>query len=475
VIAAGRDDTALVYYSVAGAPPIETLYGHAGEITQAGFGRSDELIATASADGTARVWTGPVAQPKVALPPQAAGADQLANALSFTSDNQRIVEASANGQGRILGAGDLKLVARFVAPTGQGFAGAAEARDGSAVTAVSGPYNPTTRVIAALTNAELYDPATGRLLKTLTPVAPGHLFTATLDFTGGRFATLGFNGDTDVWNTHTGQLLYHLPGDTIAAAAAFSKDGSQLAILHYPAIPTVVTSTTTFGNVVLDLYHAQSGKLERTIQAGQLTPQVPGEASYAPLSVAFSPDGRLLAIGGVDSSVGVYSAQTGGLIDSLPAGPASGDYANSLAFSPDGTYLAVGSTAFATVWRVSSSGGLSYLSVFDQVPAGTVAPYLTGGYGVLVGFTANSRNLITAGDRAIAGWDVSSNLELFHQVPVAKGNMSPSSNEFVTAGLTGLAVYSCDACGDHADLLAAANRITAQTHTSLTPSEFAQG
>jgi WD40 repeat protein len=474
VVAAGRDDVARVYYSIVGGQPIETLYGHIGEITEAGFGRDDELIATASRDATARVWTGPVPQPRVALPAQAGGADQLANALSFTSDNERIVEASANGQGRVLAAADLNLVARFVAPTGQGFAGAAEARDRSVVTAVSGPYNPTTHVVSAFTNAELYDPASGRLLNTLTPATPGHLFTATLDYTGSRFATLGFNGDTDVWNTHTGQLLYHLPGDGIAAAAAFSKDGSQLAIMHYPAIPTVVTSTTTFGNVVLDIYNAQSGKLERAIQIGQLTPQIPGEASYAPLSVAFSPNATLLAAGGVDSSVWVYSAQTGKLIAGLPAGPASGDYANSLAFSPDGSYLAVGSTAFATVWRVVSSGDhFQYLSILDQAPSGTVAPDLTAGTGVTVGFTANSRDLVTGGDSAIAGWDLSSHLQLFHRSPVTRGNMSPSSNEFVTAGFTGLAVYSCEACGDHADLLGAANRITAQTQSSLSPSELA--
>ncbi len=475
VIAAGEDDVARVYGAFLGGSPIETLYGHLGEIRQVGFGHDEDLIASASGDATARVWAGPVQKPTLALPPQPSGADVLATSVSFTSDNQRILEASANGEGRILAAGNLGVLARFTAPAGQGFAGAAGARNESVVAALSGPYNPATHTVSAVANAELYEPATGRLIKTLTPVAPSRLFTGALDYTGDRLVTLGVNGDSDVWNTHTGQLLYHLSGANIAGAAAFSKDGTQLAIAHYPTLPTVVTANTTFGDVVVDIYDAQTGKLERSIEVAPLSPQLAGEALYAPLSVAFSPDGRLLAVGGVNTFVWVYNPQTGKLFNGVSfAGLTIGQFANSLAFSPDGTYLAAGLTTGAVVMRVPTSGNqFQLLPIFVHANVGSYGSYILGGSGVTVGFTANSSDLVTSGDKAIETWNLSAHLQLFSESPVSKGNMSPSSNQVVTAGSSGLAVYSCQACGDRADLLAAAGRITAHTQPALTRIELA--
>jgi WD40 repeat protein/energy-coupling factor transporter ATP-binding protein EcfA2 len=65
---------------------------------------------------------------------------------------------------------------------------------------------------------------------------------------------------------------------------------------------------------------------------------LPGSGSVA-VSVAFSPDGRTLAVGDGNGDIDLRNAMTGRQIATLTAGPA-GDHVGPLAFSPDGHTLA---------------------------------------------------------------------------------------------------------------------------------------
>ncbi|MBV9472161.1 MAG: hypothetical protein JO206_04265, partial [Solirubrobacterales bacterium] len=472
LIAAGRDNSARVYYAVTGGPAIETLAGHQNRILQAGFGRADELIATASDDGTARVWTGPTLVPEQMIPPQPGRADALAQTLTFSADGKQVLEAAADGLGRLLDAHSLRVRSTFSAPAGQGFAGAAQSRDGRVVAALSGPYDPAKHVLRAFTQAELYDSGSGRPIATLAPSPPALLANAALDYAGERLVTLELGGDADEWDARTGRRLGHLPGTNIAAAAAFSRDGARLAVVHYPRLPASVRFGTVFGPIAIDLFDARTGRLERTIQGDTLTPQVPGEKSYAPLTVAFSPNGKLLAVGGAAPDVRIYDPRTGSLVASLGlTGTSVGDYAYSLAFSPDGSLLAIGAAAGATVWRVpASGGGFQPLPAFEHVPPGDFPSVVGNGFGVSAGFTNDSRYLVTAGDTAIEAWDLTSHLQLFRASSVDRGSMSSASDELVTARGDGVALYSCDACGGLSRLLAVAKR---DTTAQLTPAQRA--
>jgi WD40 repeat protein len=469
--AGGSDNSARVYYAIGGGQPLETLSGHSSEIREASFGDHDRWIATSSRDGTVREWVGPASTPTLRTAPQPGNADIFVQSLGFSATGEQIYEASANGQGRILDARNLRVLSRFAAPLDQGFAGAVESRDQRVVVALSGPYDAASHRLLSLTTAETYNAGSGRLIATMTPQTPGGLFNASIDRAGDKLVTLGFSGAADEWNPRTGRLLHHLPGTNIAAAAVFSQDGSQLAILHYPLLPKTVDLSTVFAPITIDIYNADTGALEHSIASDKLTPQVPGEKLYSPLNVAFSPDGNLLAVGGAADDVEIYNPHTGALVRTLGISGASvGDYANSLAFSPNGRLLAIGAATGATVWRIPATGG--YFTAIPQpfvlVPAGSFPSINGNGFGMYVGFTEDSRYLVMSGDDAVAAWDLSSRLQLFRASPVAKGVMSSQSNEFVTAGGAGVSVYSCGICGGTNELLKVAKQ---ETTAPLTPSD----
>jgi WD40 repeat protein len=471
VILGGRDNTARVYYAGSGGQPIETLSGHVSEIRQASFGDFDRWIATTSDDGTVREWVGPASTPTLRIPPQPGNADIFVQSLGFSASGEQIYEASADGQGRILDAQNLGVLSRFAAPLDQGFAGAVESRDQRVVVALSGPYDAASHRLLSLTTAETYDAASGHLIATMTPQSRGGLFNGSIDRAGDKLVTLGFNGTADEWNARTGRLLHHLPGTNIAAAAAFSQDGSQLAIVHYPLLPKTIGLSTPLPEIKIDIYNADTGTLEHSISGDNLTPQTPGEKSYSPLSVTFSPDGRLLAVGGAGPDVEIYNPHTGVLVHRLGiSGISIGSYANSLAFSPNGRLLAIGAATGATVWTASSSDRkfTPIPQPFVLVPAGSFPSINGNGYGMYVGFTEDSRYLVMTGDDAVGAWDLSSGLQLFHVAPVAKGVMSSQSNEFVTAGGAGVSVFSCGICSGLSELLNVAKQ---ETTASLTPAE----
>jgi WD40 repeat protein len=82
---------------------------------------------------------------------------------------------------------------------------------------------------------------------------------------------------------------------------------------------------------------------------------IAGPNDFGTFSVRFSPDGTLLASGGVDGLVKIWRVSDGALLQSLSIGSELTPNVFTVAFSPDGQYLAAGTDALHTikVWRVS--------------------------------------------------------------------------------------------------------------------------
>src|SRR5262249_11945889 len=93
-------------------------------------------------------------------------------------------------------------------------------------------------------------------------------------------------------------------------------------------------------------WRVEDGRLTRTFDAG---PTVGG------LTPAFSPDGRLLAIGNRNSTTGIFDVATGDLRFSLPK-----KWSHELRFSPDGRTLAVVHVAGSVaLWKVADGSQIA--------------------------------------------------------------------------------------------------------------------
>lgn len=115
---------------------------------------------------------------------------------------------------------------------------------------------------------------------------------------------------------HGGVFLRRLPGVPDGQAAAFSSNSRMLAI----------------GGNSIEIWDIQTGKILSSFGGGSMT-----------WSLAFSPDGKILASGGAgeQSEVRLWDVQTGQLMHTLVGhlGPIK-----PLAFSPDGKLLASGNS-----------------------------------------------------------------------------------------------------------------------------------
>jgi WD40 repeat protein len=338
VVTAGDDGTARVY-DASNGNLLEVLAGHKARIRSATFGLEDTEIATTSYDGTTRLWTTPDPRPSLTLP----GRDEAAT-IGFTADGSKIVEAERSGQGRILSARDLHLIAAFRAPVGDGFAGASASHDGRLIARLVGPQRGAFAYPVAATTYGV--PGGGTLARMAPSTAGGAPISGALDPAGDRLLTAGANGSADAWDPRTGTHLSTLRGTGLIGALAYSSDGRTLAILHLPSIPTSVAIGTQLGNATVEIWDARSGRHLRSIDTHTaLQAQIPGTTDFSGQAMAFSPDGRRIALVGVDSHVELYLTSTGRQVGLLNP---EGKFADSVAFSFDGKMLAIGTAAAPT-------------------------------------------------------------------------------------------------------------------------------
>jgi WD40 repeat protein len=141
-------------------------------------------------------------------------------------------------------------------------------------------------------------------------------------------------------------------------------------------------------------------------------------------AIAFSPDGRLIATGTGGSpprgeggsQIGVWDRETG---QRLPAGPRTKNVIRSLAFSPDGTKLAIGGTNPQIEVRDAQTGKVLWAKQEPRLPQAMRVAFRPDGQSLAVGFGVYSGD----GVHAVKLNEVATGQET-HTFPGPKGGVN---------------------------------------------------
>lgn len=376
------------------------LVGHGDRVRFVAFSADGGRIASASADGTVRVWNVSDGAPLATLSTEVGPA----TAMAFSPDGKSLLA--------VCGPKDKRALLRWTVP--QGEQGAAHAQPTGSAAAISpdGKLVALSGESAVFGSVSIVDGAAGTVLREIEVQGRANLLA--FDASSSRLAGEAHNRYY-VWDPTSGAVSLDFECEEVSSASvAFSPDGGALALgsavdgecrvvdvamgqvrmgfkCASDDVRTVAfrpgASTIAVGETALEEFDTGSGKLTRAL-AGSV------QRSYA---IDAAPDGSSIALGlaaGLGQEGLLYLCDTSGRVRRLTGHPR---LVTAVAFSPDGRTLATGcADKSIRLWDVA---------------AGTITKELKGHKASVRGirFSADGKTLTsvgTEGDETVRTWDV---------------------------------------------------------------------
>ncbi|MFD6326429.1 AAA family ATPase [Streptomyces sp. NPDC058442] len=295
------------------------LDGHADTVRDIAWSADGRLLATASRDGTARMYQAESGRQLCVLPCDGA----MVESVSFSPDGSRLATA---GRDQVVRVWDVASGAPVRQLTGAGDIGrqVAWSPDGTRVAATF--KDQVTRV---------WEADTGCLVQELRGHT-GDVWGVAWAPDGSRLATASHDRTVIVWDAATGAATTTLTGHTeFVEGIAWSPDGECLA--------------TGSGDHTARIWDARTGALRLLLR---------GHTDYV-WNPAFSPDGRLLATPSSDRTVRIVRTEDAKEVAVLRGHT---DTVWTVVWSPSGTRLATASTdGTGRVWDLQPQGAESVL------------------------------------------------------------------------------------------------------------------
>ncbi len=361
-----------------------TLHGHTDAVWSAVFSPDGKRIATASADGTAKIWDATTGKQLLSVQGSSYGIgseDGFVWYAAFSPDGKLLATAGGDDIARI-----------WDATTGQELFDLSGHQDD----VFHIEFSPDGNRLATVSpdgTAKVWDALTGQELLTLDQGDSAVPYWVAFSPDSSRIAIANTappsDGWASIWDAVTGQMLLTLPHqNAFVNSVSFSPDGA-----HF---------VTTSDDQTARIWDANNGKELLTFY-GQTTNVT---------NAAYSPDGARIATASGNNQVNVWDAATGRELLTL-AGH-SGDIFT-VAFSPDGTHIVTASRdRTARVWSVAPSRELLTLVNGPAIasPVGTRLTYNPDGSQLAVAYS----------DPTAKVWDIRTSKLLFslagHSAPV---------------------------------------------------------
>lgn len=419
----------------------QTLLGHTGRVMGVAFSPDGRHIATASEDGTAKVWVAATGREIVTL----RGHKGLIQSVAFSPDSQRIATSGGEwGLDKIPGEAmvwDATTGRLLLDLKGHNYSvwNVAFSADGQHLVTGAGDLEFKAGEV------KMWDTVTGREIFTLTDFPEG-LCNVAISPNGQRLITVSARGTSKVWDAVTQQPLFPLIGHKQQIkCATFSLDGQRIltgswdcaAIVwdaatgeplftrkgHKEAVTCVAFSPN--GQQFLTGSRDQTTKLWNSSKDEEIF-TLKGHAGIV-RGVTFSPDSQWIVTGSEDRTAKSWDAIRG---QEVPILQGHSDFVSSIAFSPDSQRIVTGSgDGLAKVWDTATEREIFSINGITPRPWTEAAVWT-------VAFSPDGQRIVTGSqDTTVKVWDAATGRELLtlpHAHIVSSAAFSPDGQRIVT-------------------------------------------